>query len=210
MPPPTNSTLFVGDVHGNFKALATITKTTTAKQIIVVGDFGYGFPRTFHATFKPKTPIAFIRGNHDNPSVRKGFKWPGFSYIHDGSFKDGQFFVGGAYSIDYKQRVPGLDWWPEEELSDHEWESVFAAAHKYKAKIHTVVTHDCPWSLYPRLHAQAIDSRTARGLDELWRLLPEVKLWIFGHHHKSFRETVGNTAFIGLDLIESGDSLLVQ
>ena len=122
---PTAKTLFVGDVHAQFHHLAKLVKHTDAHEVIVVGDFGYGFHTSPKEPFKPKKPISFIRGNHDHPEVRSNFHWKGFNYIPDGPYKEGRFFVGGAFSIDYQYRTPNKDWWAEEELSEQEWEKVF-------------------------------------------------------------------------------------
>jgi predicted phosphodiesterase len=209
MPSSKKTTLYVGDVHAQFHHLSKLAKHTDASELVVVGDFGYGFHTTPHEPFKPKKPISFIRGNHDNPSVRTGFNWKGFSYLPDGTFKNGTLFAGGAFSIDWGERTQGKDWWPEEELSETEWEAIFKKAEGHKDEIHTVVTHDCPWSLYSYLHSSPIPSRTSRNLDALRTLLPQVNLWVFGHHHQSLNQTLGHTTFIGLDIIDTWDSLLV-
>jgi Icc-related predicted phosphoesterase len=126
MAPDKKTTLFVGDVHAQFHHLSKLAKVANADEIIVVGDFGYGFHTTPKEPFKPKKPISFIRGNHDNPSVRNKFNWKGFRYIPDGHIDKGRLYVGGAFSIDWQDRTPGRDWWHDEELNDEEWDAVFA------------------------------------------------------------------------------------
>jgi hypothetical protein len=46
---------------------------------------------------------------------------------------------GGAVSLDRARRTEGLDWWPEEEISDAEEAAIIAGGHA-----DVLISHDCP------------------------------------------------------------------
>ena len=197
----------IGDLHGDFFTLKRLIEHNPEwESVTIAGDVGVGFPGTFNPPFKPRIPVYFIRGNHDNPGYIKQLNWPGFHYIPDGEIRDGVLYIGGAFSIDYQWRTPGYTWWLDEELSKEEGDAILKMVHNYTGQIHTVVTHDAPYSLYPSLGIyDAVPSRTAYLLSDLYyNVLSGEKRpsrWIFGHHHKSFVRDI----FRGMNVAQSWD-----
>jgi hypothetical protein len=145
--------LFIGDVHGKFRAYREIIRDVPAS--IQVGDMGVGFinPATDRPTENPPYDAMvqgnhrFIRGNHDNPGVcRKHSQW-----IKDGAVEGDIMFIGGAYSIDKDYRTPNYTWWADEELSDDEFDLMVPIALAAQPKI--MVTHDCPTEVCAQMSA---------------------------------------------------------
>jgi hypothetical protein len=135
--------IFIGDVHGKISQYRNIIRELEGPSI-QVGDMGLGFkgvrlyPEGCMASGKHK----FIRGNHDSPQECMKHR----HYLgHWGVLKDGDrsiFYLGGAWSIDQQWRIPGISWWPDEELSQVD---LHAAYMDYcNAKPDIVATHEAP------------------------------------------------------------------
>lgn len=184
--------IFVGDVHGKFKDL-NMALIGVDDDVIQVGDLGIGFPGV---PYPPKffTQFRWLRGNHDNPQVARNHP----NYLGDyGTFK-GIYFIGGANSFDKEQRTIGIDWWPDEELSYLDMENAISECISAKPAI--IVTHDCPQSVANKIGISG-NTRTRLGLQAIFEY-HKPKFWIFGHHHKQFRENITGTQFIGLGILE--------
>jgi hypothetical protein len=186
--------LFIGDVHGNIKEYQKIIEN--APESIQLGDFGYGFMPI------PKFPIEhkFIPGNHDNRQLC--LKVPNclgnFGYLEN----KGIFFVSGALSIDKHLRVEGHTWWRDEQLSFSQMIECYDSYDRILPKI--VISHDCPDLAGINKYADKYRNPTTQLLDAMFtRHRPEV--WIFGHHHESFKNYVNGTQFIGLAELETID-----
>jgi hypothetical protein len=198
--------IFIGDVHGHFDAYKRIIKQV--KGTHQVGDLGVGFKRQNgyggerwyenppHALMT-KQGATFNRGNHDNPGVCRKHS----QCIPDGTVKDDMMFVGGAISIDRKYRTENYDWWPDEECTPEQ----FRLFRETMATVqpNCMVTHDCPRSIYPMLvsHHLKDRARTPDELEAMWQI-HKPKVWIFGHHHKSFDAVVDGTRFVCLAELE--------
>jgi Icc-related predicted phosphoesterase len=103
--------------------------------------------------------------------------------------------AGGGYSIDVNQRMPGISWWPDEQLN---FRQMTAATEMYAdLKPDIVVTHQCPESIedtifdFPHRYTNA----TSKFLDALFEL-HRPKLWVFGHYHLSRNRKVKKTRFV--------------
>ena len=181
---------FIGDAHGLFKQyLGIITKSEF--PTIQVGDMGIGFPRNKDGEDVIRNVLKradgkhrFIRGNHDNPDVVKEF--PG--YIPDATVEeiDGVklFFMGGAWSIDWRMRTPGQTWWHDEELSYSELQSAIDLYARSQPDI--LVTHDCShWEIDKMFKPdKKFSTITQNALEHMYRIWTP-KLHIFGHWHQS-------------------------
>ncbi len=195
--------LFIGDVHGKFIEYARIVGNTT-EPTLQVGDMG-----VFREDLMPfNLKNRFIRGNHDNPERCKR----SLNYLGDwGQHRNGIFYVSGAWSIDQSSRMTGFDWWPDEELSYSELSITLSEFTKRKPKI--VVSHDCPEEFRDDIvhgkynrpgygPAPKIPTKTSRALQAMWESHRPL-LWIFGHHHKSIKETYKGCEFICLNELET-------
>lgn len=189
----------IGDAHGKIFELRKIQER--CERSIQLGDMGCGF--------KPVPDFGehhkFIRGNHDDPAVARAHK----SYLGDyGYLSDADiFYVGGANSIDKQWRVPGVSWWPDEELSTVE---LNAAQQLYlDSKPSTVISHECPSAVNQRMLSSLtiggldgyfaaktalVTSRTCQALQQMFEL-HQPKLWVFGHYHIDRTLEIGGTTF---------------
>jgi hypothetical protein len=195
--------IFVGDVHGKFSRYKAIIKEH--KDTIQVGDMGIGFRRWPHGEYSQNPPYdemvkanaQFIRGNHDNPAVCRKHS----QYIADGRVHNDMMFIGGAYSIDWQYRTEDFSWWRDEECSPEQFKVLHGIYTVTKPAC--MVTHDCPKNIYPMLHTHHWNdpARTPVALQAMWEV-HKPKLWVFGHHHKSFDMIVDGTRFVCLAELE--------
>jgi Icc-related predicted phosphoesterase len=117
----------VGDIHGRFTYLNQIINQEKPDLLICLGEFGY-WPNSNWMDIKNINnticPIWWINGNHcDFYSLNRRTSneiLPNIWYKPRGSIErigDKNFlFLGGGFSIDYKQRVVGFDYFPDDEL----------------------------------------------------------------------------------------------
>lgn len=205
--------ILIGDLHGNFKwlekQLESIKKNND--QLIILGDVGIGFPEKIRkfdydkeiwkieyglSDFKydPKY-LVWLRGNHDSPSKCKNHP----NYLGDyGMYKD-IFYISGAFSIDKDIRIPGVDWWHDEELSISELNAAIDLFDTLKPDV--VISHDCPQKILHLMHTHRISTRTGQALDQMLEI-HQPKLWVFAHHHISLNQKFEQTTFICLNELE--------
>lgn len=199
-------TRLIGDIHGKWSSYQFLIQSDKITNSIQIGDFGIGFAgTTAHeklAEWQRQNPgHCFIRGNHDNPS--KCQEMPNF--IHDGLVENDVMFVGGAWSIDRGNRVEGLDWWPDEELSYEELSKMIDIYELVKPRV--MITHDCPSSVSYQLFVAmgksmfggvSFKTRTAEAFESMFSI-HKPDLWVFGHWHNDVDAYIKNTRFICLD-----------
>lgn len=198
-----------GDVHGKFRSYANVIRD--CQSSIQVGDMGVGFRRyspesdsIVSSANPPHDKMSegdhhFIRGNHDNPEVCRRQRF----WIPDGTMHRGFWCMGGADSVDREWRTEGLDWWPEEELSIRELDSLVDDFVRNKPRL--VITHDCPDAVSTALlesHGQrkyrpGRPSRTAEALQAMFDG-HKPACWLFGHWHLPFDKVIDGTRFICL------------
>lgn len=178
----------VGDIHGNYTRLLELSMPNTAGPIIQIGDFGFGFvdEQILNDACKA-TKTWFIRGNHDSPEVcRSSPHW-----IPDGTVDGNIMFIGGAWSIDYAFRTPGVSWWADEELSQSQFEELLKVYEKAKPEI--MFTHDAPIMVTDEMFiksglalggpaAKQIPNKTNVYLQHMFDI-HKPKWWFFGHWH---------------------------
>lgn len=203
-----NKVTFIGDVHAKwYFYLHGIEKIDT--PTIQVGDLGVGFNFNLLDDVKEAQKSdnhRFIRGNHDDPHAVRDL--PGF--IEDGTVEDNMMFIGGAWSIDYQRRTPGVNWWPDEECNQIQFEKFIDTYTEVKPEI--MVTHD-----FPREAARVMffdgsvpllsggiqyDTMTSGALQEMFEI-HQPKLWIGGHWHFSKDIEYKGTRFVCLDELET-------
>ncbi len=201
--PPLNfaMTRFIGDIHGDFNTYEKII-AESPYPTIQVGDFGVGFKTMHDGPNAIEAPVEamkggdhrFIRGNHDNPAeCRKTH-----GYIPDATMYGHWFCIGGALSIDRPNRIEGLDWWADEELSQSDLYKVIDIYETIKPDY--VVSHTCPKSVALKLFPHFIktmdyfNSRTEQAFDSLM-YIHKPKIWVFGHYHQNKSVFVDGTNF---------------
>lgn len=214
--------LVIGDVHGKYNDYYNLVKD--ARSSFQIGDFGFhrAWDSLCYSDLDPKMHRVG-QGNHDphyelNPQI----KWWTGRY---GPVKvDGHniFWIGGALSIDMAYRVAdwvnseriNKSWWPNEQLSYAEMED---CKKKWKNKKPQIVfSHTAPESII--LHhfngnkgANIMDAygwgsdytdMTSQFLEHLLGI-HKPDLWVFGHFHRSWTQTIKGTEFRCLAELET-------
>jgi len=178
--------LIIGDVHAWWEYLNIFINKRKPDILISTGDFGY-YPLLKQydiGRLKNKdTKIFFCDGNHedhwslgklDNNEIH-----PNVFYMKRGSTMEilGKTFMffGGAHSIDRYMRKMGVDWFPEEVISNGEIEELDT-----KLKIDVMISHTCPTEFEIKNDYGYDFSRKA-----LSYLLQQYKpkQWFFSHWH---------------------------
>lgn len=217
----------VGDVHGKYSEYLQIVNKS--EYSICVGDIGfnYGYLKSKQNQGKyDPSRHKLVAGNHDNygnkiitesGDVSFGEQTPHF-LGEFGVWKIPDFspiyFVRGAYSIDKNRRTTGLDWWPDEELTQAQ--GIKAIEDYELKKPNFMVTHSVPKSLIPivpfrRLAGYPdITSSTEVMLDFMYNA-HQPDIWLFGHYHIDWDytyqhpQTGKKTRFICLDELSYKD-----
>lgn len=204
-----NNMRFIGDIHAQWDGYKNLI--ANCDYTIQVGDFGLGFPGHDFPAKMLSVPGChrFIRGNHDKVQVCKNHPWylGDFGYFPEfGDIPCGIFFLGGAWTPDFYNKVEGINWWRDEELNYTALEKAIFMAIKEKPKI--IVTHDCPRELKDNHlgRHRYIDNnggryentRTDNALQVLFEQ-HQPDLWIFGHYHERQKIHLNGTEFICLE-----------
>lgn len=204
---------FLGDIHADWEGINQTLWGMWEESgrdldlVIQVGDMGFGMrgADSLHSMSLP-CRVAWIDGNHENfallfnRSVDAGgadpyhetdhLGWNHFlktwEYMPRGSIKNGILFIGGALSHDKAFRTPGVDWWPEEQLSQRQAGAIIDKLENYQGEIHTVVSHDCPmsFSMKDYIYGEEYSSLTREFLEHVRQLI-KPRRWFFGHYHVS-------------------------
>jgi len=179
-----NMLRLIGDVHGKlweYEKLLTCEHPT-----VQIGDLGAGFLPIPEYEDKDR----FLRGNHDSPDVCRNMT----NWIPDGTVEGTVMYIGGAWSIDHANRIPGISWWHDEELSWPELQRMIEIATTEIPRI--IITHDAPTAAIEGhlMRGKRIQTRTTAALDVILEYAPPA-LWVFGHWHKTVRHSVGPTTF---------------
>lgn len=195
-------TRFIGDIHGNWNDYLLVTEPIRHDSV-QVGDFGIGFNgpywhdrvNEYHSTHTQRH--RFIRGNHDFPMQCRTEM---HGYIPDGTVENDVMYIGGAWSIDLHRRTNGVDWWPDEELTDREFSELQSIYETAKPRV--VVTHDCPTLIAYYLFVRAgltfskniHLTRTGEALQKMFEA-HQPEHWIFGHWHYTKSMVLNGTKF---------------
>ena len=205
-----------GDTHGS-QSLWQEKLSRFLKQsdtIIVPGDFGIGFyngrylSEEFFLDYLEEQDftILFCDGNHESfdklskcevslwnngkvHRVRKNVIHLMRGEIYD---IDGRrvFVMGGGYSIDKENRVPGESWWAEEMPSEAEYRYAADNLKKHDSKVDYIITHAAPSDTVEKMASLGFGIKS--GIVEelplntfLYDVEHSVKYerWYFGHYH---------------------------
>lgn len=209
----------IGDVHGRLDSYVKLTRE--CKYSIAMGEMGFGKDVTRLASMYVDDTIngenhIIIPGNHDHygviddiPTFLTNPGWGPLSpHMPEGVFGNKKvFYVRGAISIDKAYRKLGINWFPEEELSECALLSALEFYRGYQPDI--MITHTPPQNLVPQLippDGELFNFRTEHYLQEMLDI-HRPKLWIFGHFHKTgvFPIPYYNTKFIGVGELATCD-----
>ena len=135
------------------------------------------------------TKIYFCDGNHEDHESLKNLEsneiLPNVFYMKRGStltLPDGRIvlFMGGARSIDYRMRTPGIDWYPEETITQSDIYNL------PDIKIDIIISHTCPLEFYKEIQSEF---KFAKFNDPCYSALSYLlemykpSLWYFAHFH---------------------------
>jgi Icc-related predicted phosphoesterase len=186
----------IGDVHG----LPEFSPQLMSGGSIQVGDCSLNYNQWVGKATNKK--VFFIDGNHDNfdilnPDAREPYSVINNLYHIPRGYVSGKvLFIGGAESIDKSMRTPGIDWWPQESISQLQYHRIM----DLNVPIEVIISHDCPLNARTELGLPN-DGRSpsALALSAIYsRFKP--KLWVFGHHHRTITNTIGECTFNGLGI----------
>ncbi len=208
--------LFTGDTHGDMEFAVKAAELAAAHdaEIIQLGDWSFLWPRADKLTELSKMLVAhdvimrFIDGNHDDHPRLQALAStapctlpvatqlaPNVIYQPRGSVHEDEdgtrfLFLGGAPSIDKAFRTRGKSWWPEETITETE----FQVARSAEGPIHVVVTHDAP--MYPPGYGPAGDEQfVAKGVRSMAMIAQilehhQPEIHVHGHWHERYTRGV--------------------
>jgi hypothetical protein len=199
---------FIGDIHGCFHWY--LTKGIKAADCsLQLGDFGWGFDIEKNkrgkilkesllskdlSSIKTMPQHKFLCGNHDDRKFAASHP----NYVGDfGYVKNADlFYISGAFSIDFKLRTEGIDWWSWEQLDPSQLDEMITMFADTKPRI--VASHCAPLSaqvtMFPHSAKNLWINRTQVVMEDalnLWQ--PE--RWYFGHCHMTKHCQSGKTRF---------------
>lgn len=204
-----------GDWHGNDMAAAAAFQQAAEEKadvVVQVGDLGvwpgqYGqeyldLLETFTEVYK--LPLLFLDGNHEDFDQLEAFTGhpagvgalrPNVLHLKRGTvwtwagYRFGA--LGGAVSIDKGTRMPGVSWWPQEEITDADVDLLLKNA--AGAPLDVLLTHDtvsdAPLPTDPgRLpHGVQLSCDISRQMVYRAAKGTTPKLLVHGHYHE-FKE----------------------
>lgn len=206
---------FIDDVHGRYGEYLSLVRD--CEYSLQLGDFGFHYEKVEEVDTQRHR---FIPGNHDHYEQIARRKLDGWSFPVENDYGilnlagTDIMYVRGGYSIDKMRRTPGFDWFPDEEISTPDLQSMIKELSKQTAKV--VASHECPafaaeelfyanpalLMMFGKYHP----SRTAQALEALFeKMTDKPELWIFGHHHVPFDQNIQGTRFVCLPVLERFD-----
>lgn len=205
----------IGDVHQDYDSFLPLLRG--ADHVLQVGDLGLNY--RYLREYAPKLNWNAIGGNHDcyqhdsDEYFRKQSFFLDDFGVHEVAGFPPIFYCRGAWSIDGKRRrmtdSPEYPtWWEEEELTHEQFEEAIRQYARLKPRI--VVTHEGPLSTvsatgnpsFARAYGYepVIKTRTNQAFEAMLdQHRPE--LWIFGHMHRRWEQTIEGTQFVCLDML---------
>ena len=211
----------LGDTHGDLEHVFHISRMMAGHEIqalLVLGDFGFIWPepkssrnldRLAKRLAEHSQTLYFVDGNHEYfpklleyPIADDGLRYvrPNIVHLPRGTrltLKGGLTLaaLGGANSADRHLRVPGKEWWAEEQIQDSD---LAALGHD---PVDVLVGHEAPMPLptldrnLPELAAMRppeINEYIAEGRRQFTRGFMQVRprLFMGGHYHRHLDETL--------------------
>lgn len=205
------------------QAVVPKVSTDKENYLIILGDFGciwndpHGYQRINDLDmFNIETLYAdvpwitlFVDGNHENHKVLNKLavqtRWGGkvhqitpYCYhLMRGEVYVVQgvsiFAMGGALSVDKVCRRENVSWWPEELITQADYDNAMSNLDKHSYNVDYVVTHTCPSGVLnelqgvlpaynEKLWGKKLDDVSCVYLEQIRKQL-QFKEWFFGHFH---------------------------
>ena len=228
LPTPSQPRIgLVGDTHADTMWTTSVIKMFAQQgidMIVQLGDFGWWPHLTFVDTVarcaaRHEVTFAFIDGNHEDHTDLQ--RWanlrhpdrspadpvemhPSLWYLPRGCAWEWHGVrlraCGGAFSIDYQARIPGLSWFPDsEEPSNDDIRRTIAAG-----PADVLLTHDHPELGYKLPGIPGVPDKLERMSAgtrlKLAAVVEEVKpkLVVHGHWHQTYVERIDGLTVAGL------------
>lgn len=205
--------LLVGDTHCDTTFAINVTdmaRELEVETIVQLGDFCLRLNESFLRVWSDwldeddSRLFFWLDGNHDDHDFLDemtdgadldhpvAFWHENMYYCPRGSVtKLGDttvMFMGGAHSIDWMRRTPGVDWWPQETIKDHEVDRAIDNAYD----VDVICSHDCPETIWfgGKLDEgdYKVDRASEHNRKQVTRLVEAVLPWnlYHGHYHESY------------------------
>lgn len=210
----------IGDTHADATFVANIhraIKPDDVDVIVQLGDFGFTFPDSLlHSIYawldkEPGRLWYWIDGNHDEHNYIQNVIMDGesgdfpISHFHERMFycprgsvamigNKKALFVGGAYSIDKRYRVPDISWWSQEMITHADVDHALENVHRVGGAIDVMFTHDSPnhrWLVNElSAHGYKVDQDSYANRMNLTSIVERVhpKVLYHGHYHWRYSE----------------------
>ncbi len=183
----------IGDVHGKIHEYQRIIENEKGPTV-QLGDFGFHEAHTWHINNVNPSRHKVLFGNHDDYRFLESAH-----SLRDWYVGGGFMSVRGAMSVDRSQRIEGIDWFREEELSYLKMREAIEVAMEVRPTV--IFSHDCPTEVRRALFGIRETTATSNGLQALFEAY-QPHTWVFGHHHKSRNEKINGVRFICLAELE--------
>lgn len=195
----------IGDVHGKLNKFFVMCNEAES-DIIQLGDLGFGSHYKELIEFANSFPynIIIVGGNHDDYiTILNHHDLPSnLTLVKDyGCLYNNRIgYVRGAYSIDKHERIEGVDWFAEEELSINKLTNASYYFEAIQPKI--MITHTIPSSIVKLfIPNNRIKTRSQQGLQGVYDCF-KPSLWLFGHFHHPHVIQDGETTFMCLSELQ--------
>lgn len=196
----------IGDVHGHIAKYINIVQDAERDMIdtLQIGDLGFrnsflGVER-FRESARLHQHHYLIKGNHDLYDNKLPWHLDDYGCIPN---RPDSFYLRGGFSIDWRQRVEGLDYFKHEEVSVEMGREAIEMYSKVKPEY--MFSHECPRSIVNKFNNPGIlkmfgynpdtfTTRTSEILEEMFKI-HKPKAWYFGHYHKNWSQNVNGCQF---------------
>jgi predicted phosphodiesterase len=221
--------MLCGDTHGDMPHLRWLIEQADAldadggtTQMVQLGDFGFVWSSMAKVQMLSEyleahdRDLWFIDGNHEGFDLLGSLAnlnatepcpiAPRVTYLPRGATFEwaGKRFLtfGGAVSVDQAARTPGIDWWPEEVITDRQVQRVIDSG----ATADVVLSHDVPWVAGPLsdhlmdLVDYKLDRASKGNRTRLAQVVEAVgaRMVIHGHYHLRYEAKAHGVALVGL------------
>ncbi len=222
---PHKRTIYVGDIHGQFKTLIYELKRLDISDALVVclGDISLGFNKTgyYIQTFnymqkhleKLNNTVVFLRGNHDNPEFFEKDKIgklfnniiiaSDYTIIEQNGINS--LIIGGGISMDRYDRTVYKTYWADEDIEYDE--KILSNINN----ISIVLSHIAPIDVWPldkpgldywkdfddEIYVDEIESRQKLKniIDKLKQNGNKITNVYHGHYHETNIDSVDNIEY---------------
>lgn len=201
----------VGDCHGKLAELLHLA--AGAEHTICLGDISFNYD--YLRRLADPTRLRLLGGNHDEytrspcqnctgeecvPCQGRGFLFTeqpehflGDFGLYEAPGVGVFFFVRGAWSIDWRGRIPGVSWWPDEELDERQADRALNLYRQVRPDL--VLSHTAPASIVPSVPFQRIFGDTIHGTrtESMLQAMYDYhqpSRWLFGHWHVDWVKTI--------------------